>query len=162
MKRSIFQIFQNALFITCPLLCISSVQAAATQPSAKETAAIFKAAGFHQQGKQWVGSCGEGTIENYQDLNQDGLPEALITDSSSMCYGNTGTGYYLLSKNKHGQWKQLFNNSGVAEFLKITGQNNMPDISNGGPGFCFAVYRWNGKHYEINRYEYEGKRCKLN
>ena len=30
----------------------------------------------------------------------------------------------------------------------------------GGPGFCFPVWRWNGKAYALNRFEYEGKRCK--
>jgi len=37
----------------------------------------------------------------------------------------------------------------------------MPDMSIGGPGFCFLVVRWNGKAYVKNRFEYEGKRCSL-
>ena len=35
-----------------------------------------------------------------------------------------------------------------------------PDIQMGGPGFCFPVWRWNGSAYALNRFEYEGKRCK--
>ena len=35
------------------------------------------------------------------------------------------------------------------------------NIKNGGPGFCFAVYRWDGQKYDVNRYEYEGKACSL-
>jgi hypothetical protein len=44
--------------------------------------------------------------------------------------------------------------------LKTKGKDGWPDISVGGPGFCFPVQRWNGKAYELNRCEYEGKRCK--
>jgi len=36
----------------------------------------------------------------------------------------------------------------------------MPDMSVGGPGFCFPVLRWNGKAYVQNRYQYEGKACR--
>ncbi|MFP5403517.1 MAG: hypothetical protein ACLGG2_02365 [Gammaproteobacteria bacterium] len=35
-----------------------------------------------------------------------------------------------------------------------------PDISIGGPGFCFPVVRWNGKACALHRCEYAGKRCK--
>ena len=34
-------------------------------------------------------------------------------------------------------------------------------MKNGRPGFCFAVYRWDGQAYKVNRYEYEGKACEL-
>ena len=44
--------------------------------------------------------------------------------------------------------------------LVIAPYANWPDISVGGPGFCFPVERWNGKEYKLNRFEYEGKRCK--
>ncbi len=40
-------------------------------------------------------------------------------------------------------------------------KHGWPDIENGGPGFCFAVYRWNGQKYDVNRYEYNGKACTL-
>jgi hypothetical protein len=49
---------------------------------------------------------------------------------------------------------------GIPEFLKTTGVNGWPDVSVGGPGFCFPVERWNGKEYKLQRYEYEGKQCK--
>jgi hypothetical protein len=35
-----------------------------------------------------------------------------------------------------------------------------PDISVGGPGFCFPVMRWNGRAYVRRRMEYDGKPCK--
>ena len=48
----------------------------------------------------------------------------------------------------------------MPEFLKVKGVGGWPDVSLGGPGFCFPVYRWSGRAYTINRFEYEGKRCK--
>lgn len=50
---------------------------------------------------------------------------------------------------------------GIPTFLKTKGKDGWPDIENGGPGFCVAVYRWNGQKYDVNRYEYQGKACTL-
>ena len=97
---------------------------------------------------------------NLSRPNGDGHPEALVTEGGTFCYGNTGTGFWLLGKQASGAWKVLFQSQGMAEFLKTTGAAKMPDISVGGPGFCFPVVRWNGKEYVQNRYEYEGKACK--
>ena len=141
---------------------------AASVPAA-EQAAIFKAAGFTRAGGKWRTDCdqpdsgyyGPGEIETYRDLNGDGRPEAVVTEGGSFCYGNTGTGFWLLSKQSNGSWKTLFQSPGMAEFLTTRGMNKMPDISVGGPGFCFPVVRWNGKAYVRNRFEYEGKPCKL-
>jgi len=49
---------------------------------------------------------------------------------------------------------------GVPEFLSSKGKDGWPDISIGGPGFCFPVQRWNGREYAVHRHEYEGKACK--
>ena len=48
----------------------------------------------------------------------------------------------------------------MPDFLGHRGADGWPDLSLGGPGFCFPVQRWNGKAYALNRFEYEGKRCK--
>ncbi len=140
---------------------------AASVPAA-EQAAIFKAAGFTRAGGKWHTDCdqpdsgyyGPGEIETYRDLNGDGRPEAVVTEGGSFCYGNTGTGFWLLSKQSNGSWKTLFQSPGMAEFLTTRGMNKMPDISVGGPGFCFSVVRWNGKAYVHNRFQYEGKPCR--
>ena len=42
----------------------------------------------------------------------------------------------------------------------LFGAMGWPDISVGGPGFCFPVQRWNGREYKLQRWEYEGKACK--
>jgi hypothetical protein len=153
---------ENRLFITTSLLLINStIFAQAAQVPQNEVAPIFKAAGFAKTKHVWEGNCDIGEIIIYQDLNGDGRKDAVIQDSSSMCYGNTGVGYYIVSQQKDGKWKQLFSNSGIPTFLKTKGKDGWPDIENGGPGFCFAIYRWNGQEYVVNRYEYQGKACEL-
>jgi hypothetical protein len=74
----------------------------------------------------------------------------------------TGTGFSLVGKTRAGTWRLILANQGMAELLTTKGLNNWPDISVGGPGFCFPVYRWNGKSYLQHRFEYEGKRCHPN
>jgi hypothetical protein len=149
------------------MLLLAALLAAAPLP---EQAAIFTAAGFKKVRGAWRTDCDQagaddyqpGAIDTFHDLNGDGRPEAVVTEGGSFCYGNTGTGFWLLSRQANGRWSKLYNSQGVAEFLKTRGANNMPDLSIGGPGFCFPVVRWNGKAYVSNRFEYEGKPCRPN
>ncbi|MGN5753455.1 hypothetical protein ACNQO8_09365 [Acinetobacter calcoaceticus] len=146
---------------TLALLSTTTFAENKTTVPAKEASQIFKAANFKKTKHVWEGNCDIGEIIIYKDLNGDGRKDAVIQDSSSMCYGNTGVGYYIVSQQKDGKWKQLFSNSGIPTFLKTKGKDGWLDIENGGPGFCFAIYRWNGKEYILNRREYQGKACEL-
>lgn len=143
---------------------------AASAP-AGEHAAIFKAAGFSKTGAAWKsGNCdgaesesySPGNIETYTDLNGDGRPEAVVTEGGAVCYGMTGTHFWLLSRQADGSWKLMTHETAMPEFLKTKGTAGWPDISLGGPGFCFPIVRWNGKTYSHHRSEYEGKPCKPN
>lgn len=135
-------------------------------PPADEAAA-FKAAGFAKRGGVWR-ACGDpgtagyepGRIDSVADRNGDGLPEAVIAESSSFCFGNTGYGYWLVTRLAHGGWKLVSEGTGIPEFLQTKGADGWPDISIGGPGFCFPVLRWNGREYKQQRWEYQGKPCK--
>lgn len=131
---------------------------------------VFKASGAVKQKEKWVicappsdsgapESAG-AVIEMVRDLNGDGRPEAVVTDSGTYCYGGNETGFQLLSKQTNGGWRVMASDNGIPEFLKSKGISGWPDISIGGQGFCFPVQRWNGKSYELNRFEYQGKRCK--
>ena len=55
---------------------------------------------------------------------------------------------------------RIHDETAMPDFLATKGVGGWPDIEMGGPGFCFPVWRWNGKAYALNRFEYEGKRCK--
>lgn len=134
--------------------------------SAADQAGAFKAAGFKKVGGQWQG-CGDpgtasyspGTLEQVLDLNGDGMPEAVLMESSVYCFGDAGMGYSIVSKQASGGWKRVTANAGIPTFLATKGAGGWPDISVGGPGLCFPVQRWNGQHYQTHRYEYQGKPC---
>lgn len=155
---------KNQLILLVTTIFLTSMSYAKSKPDipSKDSNLIFKAAGFAKTKHGWEGKCETGEITVYRDLNKDGLNDAVISDYSSMCYGNTGVGYHLIAQQKNGKWKTIFENAGIPTFLKSTGKDGWPDIENGGPGLCFAVYRWDGKSYEVNRYEYQGKACSLN
>ena len=140
--------------------------AQSTLKTADRTAA-FQAAGFKLVGKQWR-SCDDpgsmsytpGQIDAVRDLTGDGLPEAIISEGSTACFGMTGTGFALVSKQANGKWKSVVSETGIPTFLATKGTGGWPDIEVGGPGFCFPVLRWNGKNYVFNRRQYEGKACR--
>jgi hypothetical protein len=143
---------------------------ASSAPSAAEEATIFKAAGFTKHGSAWKsGKCEgmegasyePGKLEIYRDINGDGRPDAVVTEASGICYGNSGSHFWLLTKQANGSWKAMINQTGIPEFVPTNkGRGGWPSLSIGGPGLCFPVYRWNGRVWELYTFEYEGKRCK--
>lgn len=140
----------------------------ATTLSPTERGAVFRAAGLHQNAGHWESDCGDpgtasyepGKIEQVRDINGDGRLEAVVTEGSAYCYGNTGTSFWLLGRQPDGRWTMIFNETGVANFLSTKGAGNWPDVEIGGPGFCFPVLRWNGRAYVRHRFAYQGKPCK--
>lgn len=147
------------------VLCQAALAGTSALPPADEAAA-FKAAGFKQHGKQWK-SCKDasasyvpGAIEQVQDINGDGRPEAVITESSTACFGDTGVGYTLVSKQADGSWEVMSRGVGILIVQKTKGKDGWPDLEIGGPGFCFPVERWNGSEYKVIGKQYEGKPCK--
>ena len=148
-------------------MLLLAVMLAASAPPAEE-AAIFRAAGFRKVGTQWRSNCEDpgtpsysaGRIDTYRDINGDGRPDAVVTEGGTFCYGNTGTRFWLLSKQANGSWKTLITEIGIPEFYSNKGRGGWPSLSIGGPGLCFPIYRWTGRNYELYTFEYEGKRCK--
>lgn len=146
----------------------SPASAAPTKLDAADEAAAFKAAGFTRRGNAWRSRCDDpgtasyspGSVDTVADLNGDALPEVILTEGGTYCYGNTGQAFWLVSKRPSGGWKLMANSTGIPEFLKTKGADGWPDMSIGGPGFCFPVQRWNGREYRLQRWEYEGKSCK--
>jgi hypothetical protein len=142
-------------------------QPAAPRLSLTDEAAAFRAAGFKKVGRQWQG-CGDpgsasytpGAIETVRDIDGDGRPEAVITEGSIACFGQSEVGYSLVSKQPNGSWKLITGGEGIARFLPRRAATGWPDIEVGGPGFCFPVQRWNGREYALNRYQYQGKPCR--
>jgi hypothetical protein len=137
--------------------------------SSVEQAAAFKAAGFTLRSGHWrhsscddpgTASYSPGEIEKVQDLNGDGAPEAIIVEGSTFCYGATGAGYSLVTRQKTGGWRLLSSGPGMIIVLPTKSPGGWADIAIGGPGFCFPVHRRNEQGYGLHRYEYEGKKCR--
>jgi len=144
-----------------------AAKGAASALAAADEAAAFKAAGFTRRRGAWRhcdapagSSATPGQIAQTADLNGDGLPEVVITEGGTFCYGNTGQGFWLVSRLAGGGWKVMASGTGIPEFLGTKGAEGWPDVSVGGPGFCFPVERWNGREYRLQRWEYEGKACR--
>lgn len=136
--------------------------------SPRDESQAFAAAGFIRAGRQWK-NCQEGsdspsytpgTVEEVRDINGDGMPDAVLTEGGAMCYGMTGTSFWLVSKQPNGSWRLITNEVGIPTFLPRRAATGWPDIEIGGPGFCFPVHRWNGKEYALNRFQYGGKPCR--
>ena len=131
-----------------------------------ETAA-FQAAGFTRHGAQWRAcedpgtlSYSPGAIDEVRDLNGDGEPEAVITEGGTFCYGHTGAGFSVVSRQPDGAWKLIVSSIGIPVFLPERSVGGWPDIEVGGPGFCFPVLRWDGDEYRLHRHQYAGAPCK--
>ena len=149
------------------LLGAASAALAADGPAtlaAPDQAAALTAAGAAQTKGMWT-MCADdpdttgARIESARDLNGDGMPDAVVVEDSTFCYGHAGSGFAVVSKQKSGQWRLMSQGAGMPEFLATRGAQGWPDLQVGGPGFCFAVERWDGKEYTLNRHEYEGKPC---
>jgi hypothetical protein len=148
------------------LLAFNTAEAQAQLAPSDEVAA-FRAAGFKRVAGKWHG-CGDPGTDSYQpgsfqttrDINGDGRSDAVIVESSSYCFGMTGEGFWLVSKQANGSWKLVTSETGIATFQPRHAVAGWPDIEIGGPGFCFPVERWNGQKYVVYRYQYEGKSCR--
>lgn len=136
----------------------AAVAAPAPAPTigAADRAAIFRAAGFAPtRGRHLACDTSQEVSLEVRDLNGDGRPDAVATDYGTACFGMTGQGYVLVTKDASGAWRKLFQNQGIPDFQSTRGVGGWPDIVNGGPGFCFPVLRWNGRDYVVVRWKEE-------
>jgi len=140
----------------CPAPAAAAAVPATPAGGAGDTAAAFKAAGFTpSRGKYLACDKSQELQIEFRDLNGDGRPDAIITDSGLECFGNTGQGWTLVTKEASGAWRKLYESPGIPDFLPSKGAGGWPDVVNGGPGFCFPVLRWNGSDYAIARWKAE-------
>lgn len=151
--------------VACAQASPQDEAASNVQPVSDEE--IFKAAGFEYSEGKW-GKCGDpgtlsyepGSIADRGDFNSDGQADAIVAEGGTYCFGMTGYGYTLVSRNRDGSWRIMDERIGIPRFLDTKGATGWPDIEVGGPGFCFPVIRWNGNEYVQNRNEYEGSPCR--
>ncbi len=83
------------------------------------------------------------------DINNDNNKEIFIIKYGTCLSGVTGMRIDLLIKQNE-VWNSQFDFPGGYEILK---ESNLgfPDIMITGRGFCFPIWRWNGKKYYLHR-----------
>ncbi|MEN9569850.1 MAG: hypothetical protein RL172_1081 [Bacteroidota bacterium] len=165
MKKQLFII--STLLITCPLFLFSQANTAPLTPGA---VLLFKNSNskFTNQEKNWlftetklqVSKDKKGfKMDEYEviatayitDINKDGAEEVFIVLQSGALYGNTGEDFMLYIKNNSGMLQRQDIGGGLAMIFTSNKANAYPDIAVGGPGFEFALYKWNGKKYAYSK-----------
>lgn len=136
------------------LLLLAGAPAGAALSAADQTA-VFEAAGFTRAADGRYVRCQEetptasytpGAIEEV-DLNGDGQPEAIVTESSMFCDGSPHTFFGLVAK-RAGGWTMLLDDVGMPVVLE-TRHGGWADVEVGGPGFgAMPVWQWNGRAYQ--------------
>ena len=166
MMRVAAVVIGMGLALSGPVLSAPALAQARLSPA--DEASAFRAAGFTRVGKQWQ-ACREGStspsyspgaIETVRDIDGDGRLDAVLTEGGAMCYGMTGTSFWVVSKQANGVWRLITSDVGIPKFLPRRAATGWPDLEVGGPGFCFPVQRWNGRAYAVDRFQYEGKPCR--
>lgn len=86
------------------------------------------------------------------DMNGDGTSEVLVEYGNTCLSGMAGTTVALFVKGNGGYRLNLGVPGMLAETMAAK-SHGYPDLLVGGPGFCFGVWRWNGKEYAHLRNE---------
>lgn len=82
------------------------------------------------------------------DLNDDGVPEVFVLAGNTCTSGMAGTSIVLFIKDAEGRYGSHLNFPAGGWIELETSNAGLPDLAIGGPGFCEAVYRWDGTTYQ--------------
>lgn len=94
----------------------------------------------------------DATVE-LRDMNGDGKEEVLVVYGNTCTSGMAGASVILFIKNAAGKYEANLGFPGVTADPKPEKSQGYPDLLIGGPGFCFPVWRWDGKAYDFSRNE---------
>ena len=120
--------------------------------SAEQRLQVFNMLGLTvtPDGKGYVDQvCGQPADANieFRDMNLDGRKEVLAIFGNTCTSGHAGSSALLLIRDASGVLQpNLGFPASSAEPLPESSQG-YPDLLIGGPGFCFAVWRWDGTAY---------------
>lgn len=132
------------------LVLITAAPAVAQPLPPAERLAAARAADFIVKGGVIYNECeqvAEAFAVEQVDLNGDGRPELIASDSSG-CYGGAGMRFAVLARRGAG-FASLFSAVGMPNVLK-TATRGWRDIEVGGPGMGrMPVARWNGTAYAL-------------
>ena len=82
------------------------------------------------------------------DLNGDGVVEVFVLAGNSCTSGMAGSSIVLFVKDVEGRYGPHLGFPAGGWTRLETSNAGFPDIAIGGPGFCEAVWRWDGATYQ--------------
>jgi hypothetical protein len=94
-----------------------------------------------------------GAQVELRDMNGDGQQEVLVIYGNTCLSGYTGSNVVLFIKDAAGKYRANLGFPGASADPKPEKSKGYPDLLIGGPGFCFPVWRWDGKAYAPLRNE---------
>ena len=94
-----------------------------------------------------------GAQVELRDMNGDGKDEVLVIYGNSCTSGMAGSSVALFIEDAAGKYQTNLGFPGASADPKPEKSKGYPDLLIGGPGFCFPVWRWNGKAYDLHRQE---------
>ena len=92
-------------------------------------------------------------VVEFRDMNADGKDEVLVIFGNSCLSGMAGSSVALFIQDASGKYQTNFGFPGASADPQAEKSKGYPDLLIGGPGFCFPVWRWNGKAYDFHRNE---------
>jgi len=95
---------------------------------------------------QACGQPADARVE-FRDMNADGRQEVLAIFGNSCTSGMAGSSALLLVRDADGKLQPNLGFPAASADPLPESNLGYPDLLIGGPGFCFPVWRWNGKEY---------------
>lgn len=88
-----------------------------------------------------------GRVEE-ADLNDDGVVEVLVLAGNSCTSGMAGASLTVFIRDAEGRYAPHLGFPAGGWTRLETASSGFHDLAIGGPGFCEAVYRWDGSTYQ--------------
>lgn len=131
----------------------AAAPAATSDVSAAERNAILATLSMRADGQGQVeNECGERVTPRFLVADIGSGPGRVIAfdigggPNTISCYGD-GT-FTIFMRQNNGAWGEIWQNRGGGAIVLPTLHNGGNDIADGGPGFSFPVWQWNGTTYE--------------
>jgi hypothetical protein len=126
--------------------------------SGSEQTAIFETLGFvlSEDGRDLVdGTCGQpvNRAVRFEDLNADGTDEVIVDYGNACISGMAGTSVMVFIRDAGGGLRGHLGVPGLIAEVLASEPGAYPNLLIGGPGFCFAVWGWDGEGYAFLRNE---------
>lgn len=108
-----------------------------------------------EDGREMLDEGGRATLfeATVEDLNRDGVNEIFVVGGNTYLSGYTGSSIWLFVRDAEGRYRQYLGFPAAAYEILPETNEGFSDLRFGGPGFCLAVWRWNGADYEYLRRE---------